>query len=142
VFGGFTNNELRSIAFTDNTNGWICGTNGLVFQTNNGGTTWSPQNTGIAFGLGNGQSVNDITFSNTSQGWAVCTAGLILGSNDGGTNWSTQPSLPLDVGVIDGVGVDGKRSFVFLGLPMHILNGDPAATKSFIEEILLREFGL
>jgi len=142
VYGGFTNYELRSIMFTDNTTGWVCGTNGLMYQSNDGGVTWFAQNTGITFSLGNGQAVNDVSFSNASQGWAVCTGGVIIGSNDGGASWSTLPSLPLDVGVIDGVGIDGKRSFVFLGLPMHLLNGDGANMKSFLEKVLLQEFGL
>ncbi|HEV8538797.1 MAG TPA: YCF48-related protein [Bacteroidota bacterium] len=142
VYGGFTTNELRSLFFLDGNTGWTAGTNGMIFQTTNAGVTWLPQPSGITFTTSNGQPVNGIYFSNNSSGLAVCSAGIILSTADGGASWTPQPKSPLNVGVIDGVGFDGKRSFVFLGLPMHILNGDPANLKSFLEHILLQEFGL
>ncbi len=140
-YSNITSNELRSLFFLDENTGWVSGTNGLVYQTTDGGGSWVPQNSGMTFTTG-GQAINDISFSNSTQGWGVSTGGVIIASNNSGVNWDTQPKLTLNVGVIDGAGVDGKRSFVFIGLPLHILNGDPLNAKMFLEKVILQEFGL
>ena len=43
--------------------------------------------------------------------------------------------------IFDGNGVDGKRSFAFLGLPLHMVNGSHDDLKSFLEYVLYQEFG-
>ena len=35
-----TENELKSISFSSNDNGWLCGLNGSLFNTTDGGNTW------------------------------------------------------------------------------------------------------
>jgi hypothetical protein len=46
------------------------------------------------------------------------------------------------VGVIDGIGPDGKRSFAFMGLPLHYLNGDAVALRDLLKHIVIQDFGL
>lgn len=137
----FTASELRSLIVIDVNNFLVCGPNGLIYQTNDGGNSWTPRVSGLSQPNGNGQTLNDISFSNTTQGWCVASGGIILGTADGGIAWTTQPKQNLNVGVIDGIGNDGNRSFVFLGLPLHLLNGDGTNIKSLLEKILLEEFG-
>jgi len=132
---------LRSVNFLDNMNGWVCGNlfdrndpRGVLFTTQDGGITWSPPlNTSVT------QHLNSVLMTDVSKGWCVGTGGLILYTSDAGLSWSTQPKGQINVGVID-----GDKSFVFLGLPLHLLNGGDATTnmKSFFEYVFLHEFGL
>jgi photosystem II stability/assembly factor-like uncharacterized protein len=134
----FTGTELRSMYFIDNLTGWMCGTSGTIYTTVNGGLTWN----GLLFpGSGVGEQLNSIAFANVSQGWCIGTGGIIIRSENAGASWFTQPKGNINVGVIDGIGVDGKRSFAFLGLPLHVLNGDGTNVKSFLEYVLFQEFG-
>lgn len=138
----FTAVDLRSVSFSSSTQGATCGGNGVLFQTLNGGSTWNASGTGISQVTGNGQTLNDVTFGSSGSGiWAAATGGVIVASLDGGASWATQPRLPINVGVIDGLGRDGKRSFVFIGLPLHLLNGDGTNIRALLETILIDEFG-
>ncbi|MBI4546724.1 MAG: hypothetical protein HY707_01995 [Ignavibacteriae bacterium] len=141
----FTGSELRSLYFLDESNGWICGEGGTLYKTANGGSSWSSASSGVT------QHLDGIAFANSNEGLIVGGStfpdgtpggGLILHTNGGGSMWITQPDGDLNVAVID-----GTKTFVFLGLPLHILNGDrqpnafDAPVKLFLEHVLLREFG-
>lgn len=136
----FTTVELRSLQFLYNTYGWTSGANGAVFQTTDGGTTWSAS-PGNPIAQANGQVLNGIFFTSTVEGFSVGTGGIILRMNSG-TSWSTVPRGSLNVGVVDGPGADGRRSFVFIGLPLHMLNGDGLNVDAFFRHVLFDEFGL
>jgi photosystem II stability/assembly factor-like uncharacterized protein len=131
--------DFRSVFFSDASNGWISSINGLIYTTNDGGSTWTQHPTILT--SVSGQAINDISFTDAANGIGVCTGGIIIKCTDGGLTWDTEPKLPLNVGVIDGAGTDGKRSFVFIGLPLHLLNGNVANAKAFLEKIVLDEFG-
>lgn len=136
-----TGSNLHGLTFLDGLTGYVSGANGFLYETQDGGNTWLQLASGIVQTNGNGQSLNSITFSNASEGYAVATGGVIIASSDGGASWFPQPGGNLDVGVIDGVGSDGKRSFAFIALPLHFLNGDGTNVQQFLEKILLTEFG-
>lgn len=138
----FTAADIRGLVFVDQNVGYITGANGLIFQTQDGGISWTPQLSGIERINLNGQLLNGILFPTPTQGICVATGGIIIVTNDGGLTWSTAPSGNLDVGVIDGIGTDGKRSFAFLSLPLHFLNGDGTNVQLFLEKVLRQEFGL
>ncbi len=81
--------DLNSIVFTDENNGWICGEdkngNGIILHTNNKGNSirgWEiqqlPEET---FGL------NDIVFMFEGKGFAVGEKGTIIKTDDG-ENWN------------------------------------------------------
>ncbi|MBI3195659.1 MAG: hypothetical protein HYZ34_14505 [Ignavibacteriae bacterium] len=125
-----TSSDFRSLYYFDNSNIWASGTTGTVFKSNNGGTNWVVVPTGVT------QNLNGISFSTTNKGWCVGSFGTIINTADGGSTWKTQPRGNIDVGVID-----GARSFVFLGLPLHRLNG-ANTMKDFLEHVLFEEFGL
>jgi photosystem II stability/assembly factor-like uncharacterized protein len=128
--------ELRSVSFADDQHGWICGLSGTILRTEDGGQSWLGQPTYV------GQHLNGISAASSGAGWCVGTGGIVLGTSSGGAAWTSQPDLPLNVGVVDGPGVDGTRSFVFLGLPLHLLNGGGSAVKTFLERTIHEEFGL
>ncbi|HEY6191943.1 MAG TPA: YCF48-related protein [Bacteroidota bacterium] len=139
-----TGAELTSVYFIDQNNGWVCGTAGAFFRTQDGGASWtSPP---VPPGTTLGQHLRGVYFSDGLRGWCVATAGYIVHTQSGGTDpdWVTQPAGVLNVGVIDGIGIDGKRSFVFLGLPLHLLdaqNVGPSTAIPFLQHVLHDEFG-
>lgn len=129
-----TNVELHSI-FADNTNAWACGAGGIVVRSLDGGNTWASSSTGV------GQNLTGVSFSTPAQGIVVATGGVILKTSDGGSLWSLKPDGNINVGVIDGFGIDGKRSFLFLGLPLHYLDGAGGTVVPFLQHVIHDEFG-
>ena len=76
--------DLYSVRFADEKHGWICGEQGLVLRTDDGGKTWRRQPTGVneeLYRLAPGDSKNAI---------AVGTNGIILYTNDGGEHWQAN----------------------------------------------------
>jgi len=138
----FTTSDLRGLSFLDQVTGSACGANGVLFRTNDGGATWSPAVTGISQPINNnGQILTNFVYSGAGGGIAAATGGIIIITSDGGATWSAAPRGNLEMGVIDGPGSDGKRSFAFISLPLHYLNGDGTNVFLFFEKVL-SEFGL
>lgn len=87
--------RLEDIVFADPQRGWICGDNGLVLQTEDGGATWTRR-------CGNteteGTYFSNIDFVDTHNGWMVTNGGSladqIMHTTDGGITWETQYSDP------------------------------------------------
>lgn len=123
-------NDLRSVFFTGANTGWACGASGAIFRTNDGGSSWPQVPSNVS------QDLNSISFTGVSGGWSVGTGGLIMRTSNGGGSWVTQPQGNLNVGVID-----AARRFVFLSLPLHMLNGDGTTVQPFLEHVLFQEFG-
>lgn len=78
--------DLFSVSFSDEGNGWACGRWGTVVNTSDGGTTWIHQNTGTDFTL------SSIYFVDPQNGWAVGDEGAIIHTIDGGKTWEKQKS--------------------------------------------------
>lgn len=77
--------DLNAIFFLpDALTGWVAGGDGTILRTEDGGATWTPQNSGTSFGL------NAVVFRDARNGWAVSDGGTIIRSSDGGANWSHQ----------------------------------------------------
>lgn len=64
--------SLTSMTFIDESHGWVCGYNGEIFYTVDGGSTWIHQETGTHAILWS------IEFVNSDSGWAVGSDGEIL----------------------------------------------------------------
>ncbi|ELS02405.1 putative photosystem II stability/assembly factor-like protein [Xenococcus sp. PCC 7305] len=76
---------FADIAFTDDPNhGWLVGTKASLFETTDGGDSWSEKV--IDFGT------EKISFSGVSfsgdEGWIVGKPSILLHTNDAGANWS------------------------------------------------------
>ncbi len=65
---------------------WMCGANGSVFHTDNGGAAWQRLRNGNSLALKH-FSLRDILFIDNTHGWAVGDDGLVIYSQDGGSNW-------------------------------------------------------
>ena len=135
---GTTDSIFKSIVFTSPTTGLACGTNGTIALTNDAGATWTRQGHIVT------QIIGGMTFEDSQKGWLAATGGVIIHTVDGGMTWSFQPRGNINVGVVDGIGSDGYRSFLFLGLPLHDLDGstDPNGNVvAFLQHVLQNEFG-
>ncbi|TAK54574.1 MAG: hypothetical protein EPO24_13070, partial [Bacteroidetes bacterium] len=126
-----TSNELRSVSFVNENLGWIFGNGGIILKVSTGA-----EDTLSAVSSGVSQNLNGSVFTNGTQGWCVGANGLLLRTDNGSATWTTQPHGVLNVGIID-----GAKSFVFLSLPLHRLNGN-GTVKDFLEHVLFQEFTL
>ena len=108
---------FKCIKFTDENNGWACGskgmTNGAIFKTEDGGSTWSD-----VFLTGMFDQFNDLCFCDNNVIWAggyknssgVC---LFYKSDDGGTTWNPV-TLPENLGVKKVYFADQNNGWVIL----------------------------
>ena len=79
-------NNLRTVFFVDDNNGWIVGSDGFITHTTNQGIDWIQQNSGTNCYLKN------VKFIDQHVGWAVGDSGLILKTTNGGNDWRSQQS--------------------------------------------------
>lgn len=81
---------LYSAFFTDENNGFICGSSQTLLRTKNGGETWEKVSMSA---LGTNSSLNLITFINANTGFIVSSAGDILQTKDGGNSWARTSTI-------------------------------------------------
>jgi len=79
---------LNSVAVIDNMNAFVCGNNGEVYWTTNGGINWSLRNSGIS----NTAKLNSISFNSSLAGVVVGDGGVIYTTVNGGSSWTSVPS--------------------------------------------------
>src|SRR5712692_5956819 len=81
----FQDRDLYAIRFTaDGKTGWICGEEGIILQTTDGGDHWQSAKIPKAI------DIFDLTFSDKNTGWAVGEFSTILKTTDGGQTWLVQ----------------------------------------------------
>ncbi len=81
--------DLFSVAFPSEEQGWACGRWGTVLHTEDGGQSWVQQKSGTDYTL------IDIFFIDAKKGWAVGDGGTIIHTENGGKNWIKQ-ECPVD----------------------------------------------
>lgn len=81
---------MLSVDFVSSDKGWMCGSNGKIRYSSNGGEYWTVQNSGVT------EDLKSITFTDEFTGYAIGTNGTILKTITGGlTNISkNQNNLP------------------------------------------------
>jgi photosystem II stability/assembly factor-like uncharacterized protein len=79
--------SLYSVACADNTHGWASGQAGYVAHTEDGGQTWSLQNSNLASDL------RAINFGWSSHGVVAGDNGALAVTQDGGAHWTAIPAL-------------------------------------------------
>lgn len=80
-----TSSQLNSVFFTDVNTGYVVGSYGLILKTDDGGLSWSQQNSDSTI-----ISLYSICFTDANTGYAVGGQGTILKTVNGGTNWIIQ----------------------------------------------------
>lgn len=66
---------------------WLCGFNGGVYHTWDGGEHWERYRNGNDISLPRYYML-DIVFKDDKNGWAVCDDGKVIHSDDGGRHWA------------------------------------------------------
>jgi len=84
VGGNYFDERLQDIHFISETKGWAVSESGSVIVTDDGGLSWSIQNTGIT------NFLEAVYFISEDQGWASGSSGTVITTNDGGETWAVQ----------------------------------------------------
>lgn len=79
--------NLNSVSFADANTGFVCGDNGAVYKSIDGGVTWSSSNSGII-----ASKLNSINFKTTNIGVVVGDLGKIYRTDNGGASWYAENS--------------------------------------------------
>lgn len=70
------------VAATSNLRAWVVGTSGQIFRTDDGGSTWTAENSGVT------STLHAVKFGFDLEGVAVGDGGVILHTLDGGGTWT------------------------------------------------------
>jgi photosystem II stability/assembly factor-like uncharacterized protein len=86
-----TDEWLRSVWFADSLTGWAAGNNGVIIHTQDGGDSWTFQDSQTE------NNIVDIFFLNPDTGWASSFnytqspyGTILLKTTDGGQNWTPE----------------------------------------------------
>lgn len=89
---------LADVYFVNPTSGWAVGDRGVIWHTDDGGTSWRQQASTVSCHLGS------VFFIDGRRGWAVGgesrpdragSRGIVLRTDDGGATWTSIPTLVL-----------------------------------------------
>lgn len=78
-----SNLVINRVYFHDENNGWICGSNGTIKKSNDGGDTWTSVSSGTNAYL------MDMQWLNESNAWIVGNQNTVLKTVDGGNSWQS-----------------------------------------------------
>ncbi len=77
---------ITGVCFTSDNAGWIATQRGLVYHTDDGGSTWT------TVPVGTTSNLKGVRFADAYTGWVTGDDGTIRFTDDGGTVWQTQTS--------------------------------------------------
>jgi photosystem II stability/assembly factor-like uncharacterized protein len=97
--------DLFSVTFPTENDGWACGRWGTVLHTGDGGRSWTRQASGTD------NTLSSIHFVDAHTGWAVGNMGTILHTEDGGKTWGHQQS-PVPLYLMGVHGVSPRKGFI------------------------------
>ncbi|MEW6443633.1 MAG: YCF48-related protein [bacterium] len=121
--------DLFSLTFPTEKDGWACGRFGAILHTSDGGASWVRQSSGTTFTL------SSIWFTDAKNGWAVGNKGTILHTSDGGQKWEAQQS-PVELYHMDVLFLNPLKGFI-VSERTHILgteDGGQTWTVKFQDE--------
>lgn len=91
----FTEKVLKGVVFVTNNIGYICGNEGIILKTTDGGFQWVKQASTVEIDVDTNVNIilDDIVFIDSLQGWISGKGGTILHTINGGLTWVKQ-TLP------------------------------------------------
>jgi photosystem II stability/assembly factor-like uncharacterized protein len=115
---GIWTHDSNSICFTSTWRGWICGAEGALWRTVDGGLTWTSQDTGRS------EDLLKVRFADSSHGFIVGGSGLILRTVDAGESWQTIDS-GVSTDLLDVTFLDASRGWIVgtEGTVLHTRDG-------------------
>ncbi len=123
VYEADNGSQLRDLYFSDDNNGWACGSAGLLLHTPDGGDTWYQVETGTE---------NDLTclhFFNDKKGVIASLQASIGATSDGGKNWQWQkPELLGKGGYLDVFFTDRRNGWLVSNVGTILRTRDGGAT--------------
>lgn len=84
TFTPFGERAFYDLDFINAQEGWLCGRDGWLLHTQNGGQTWEWSS------LGSGIHLYSIDFLDADNGWVTGGAGRIFHTKDGGETWELE----------------------------------------------------
>lgn len=114
-------NELFSISFADEMNGWAVGRSGVIVHTADGGRTWLTQRKETPETHAN---LYKVQFIDSRKGWAVGEWSTIVYTTDGGKTW-VETSLGEDRILFSMCFIDEKHGWIVgeLGAMARTIDG-------------------
>ncbi len=113
--------DLFSISFPTEKNGWATGRWGTILHTTDGGLSWARQESGTDITL------VAIHFSDTKNGWAVGGKGTILHTSDAGATWKKQ-ACPVDFLLMDVTFPTPRKGWIVTERTHILATGDGGET--------------
>ncbi|MBS1515474.1 MAG: T9SS type A sorting domain-containing protein [Bacteroidetes bacterium] len=105
---------LNAISMINTQYGFVCGEQGSILLTLNGGTNWLEVNSS-----GISANFKDMCFLNGTTGFAVSDSGRIFKTTDGAVTWTTQKP---EVNNYTGISfINSNTGFIFTKSSLHIL---------------------
>lgn len=86
---------LKAVHFLEGKNGWAVGGGGTIIATQNGGESWSLQQSGVT------SELTAVDFVDADYGWATGPGRVLLKTDDGGTRWTPQFTFSSPIRQID-----------------------------------------
>lgn len=111
------------VAFVDDKNGFLVGTDRLILETNDGGVSWKERNLDMP-SEGNFRLIS-VDFKD-QEGWIAGQPGLILHTSDGGENWirlDLGNNLPGDPYLVTTIGKDSAELATTAGAIYKTIDG-------------------
>lgn len=78
--------DLYGVAYPVSQTGWVVGSSGVIYRTDDYSATWTQQPSGVTSRL------NAVDFVDVNTGWAVGDSGVILRTTNGGNTWTLLPA--------------------------------------------------
>lgn len=105
-----TGDFFQSIHFPNSATGYICGSEGTILKTADGGQSWQTIREGGSLGSKN-RPFRAIWFTSAEKGYLVGDDGLFWRTENGGRDWTVLAGLPEAVDATD-VFVLGSRGWI------------------------------
>lgn len=77
--------DLYGVSYISAQTGWVVGSSGLIYRTNDWSSNWTQQTSGVTTRL------NNVDFVDANTGFVVGDSGVILRTTNGGSTWTSIP---------------------------------------------------